>query len=91
MNTYIPEPIDTSGIDLPDRLKNLTESLAENTHEHWAAQRIADGWTYGPKRDDAAMHNPCLVPYNSLSESEKEYDRLTAMETIKVLVALEYL
>ena len=33
---------------------------------------------------------PCLVPYSELSEEEKEYDRKTAMETIKLIVKLGY-
>ena len=33
---------------------------------------------------------PRLVPYNELPESEKEYDRKTAMETLKAMIALGY-
>jgi len=88
---YRPQPIDTSDVELPASLHELTEKLAENAHEHWARQRIADGWTYGPKRDDDAKYHPGLISYSALSEGEKEYDRLTAVETVKVLVALGYL
>ncbi len=88
--TYEPRPIDTSGVDLPEHLVALTERLAENTHDVWAAQRIAEGWTYGPSRDDAAKKHPDLIPYAGLPESEKEYDRKTAMETLKAIVALGY-
>jgi len=66
------------------------ERLAENTHDVWAAQRIAEGWTYGPSRDEAAKKHPCLVPYEQLPESEKEYDRRTAAEALKVIVTLGY-
>ena len=87
--TYEPKPIDTSSITLSPDLLELTERLAENSHDHWAAQRLAQGWTPGP-RDDVKMQNPCLVPYAELSEKEKAYDRTTAMETLKAIVTLGY-
>lgn len=64
--------------------------LAKNAHENWAALRIAEGWRYGPRRDDALRQHPSLVPYERLSESEKEYDRRTAVETIKTILSLGY-
>ena len=87
---YTPEPIDTSKITLPEELLELTEKIAENVHENWAVGRISEGWSYGEKRDDAQKKTPCLVPYGELSESEKEYDRRTALETLKLIVALGY-
>jgi len=90
MTTYTPNPLDTSAVVLPEALLGLLERLAENTHEVWAAQRMNDGWTYGPKRDDSNKHHPCLVPYSDLPESEKEYDRKTAGETLKAVMALGY-
>ncbi len=88
--TYKPKPINTNGIKLGPELEGLLEALAKNTHEVWACQRIADGWQYGPKRDDAKRHHPCLVPYDQLPESEKEYDRGTALEVIKVIHCLGF-
>ena len=90
MNQYVPKPVDVSEIVLPDELEALTEKLAENAHEVWAAGRIAQGWTYGEKRDDVEKKHPCLVPYDQLPESEKEYDRNTAMNTLKLVVAYGY-
>ena len=90
MNTYVPQPLNTSTVKLPQSLNALLEKLAENTHEVWAAQRIKDGWIYGPKRDDASKTNPCLVPYDQLPESEKEYDRKTAGEALKAVILLGY-
>ena len=90
MITYQPQPINTTGIELSAELKALTEQLAENVHEVWSAGRIADGWQYGEKRDDARKLHPCLLPYNQLPESEKEYDRNTAIQTIKTIVKLGY-
>jgi len=87
---YEPKPLDTSSIALPEELGALTEYLAENAHDIWANQRMADGWRYGPERDDAEKLHPCLVPYSELPDSEKTYDRRAAMETIKAILALGY-
>ncbi len=87
---YKPNPIDTSKIELPENLIELTEKIAENVHENWSAGRIADGWTYGETRDDDKKTTPCLVPYSELSDSEKEFDRVTALQTLKLIVALGY-
>ena len=90
MSTYEPQPIPTPAIELSDDLLELTEKLAENTHDHWSSLRLEQGWMWGPKRDDTNKHHPCLVPYHELPESEKEYDRQTAIETLKAIVALGY-
>jgi hypothetical protein len=87
---YQPEPIETSAVQLPPALIELTERLAENAHDLWSMGRIAEGWTWGPERDDAAKQHPDLVPYAELSDSEREYDRTTAMETLKAVISLGY-
>ena len=88
--TYTPHPIDTLHIQLSDELAALGELLAKNTHENYVQLRLADGWTYGPARDDVKRQNPTLIPYEELSEEEKEYDRKTSSETLKVILALGY-
>ena len=85
--TYTPAPQDNSGITLSSELLALAEAMAENVHEVWAAGRIADGWTYGAKRNDEKKTHPCLVPYEELPESEQEYDRQTAIGTLKFILA----
>jgi hypothetical protein len=87
---YRPAPRDTSKIEVPTEITGLTELLAKNAHENWARQRMDDGWRWGPRRDDAKKEHPSLVPYEELSEEEKRYDRRTAMETIKTILALGY-
>lgn len=87
---YTPNPINTDHVVLDEQLLQLVEKLAENVHEVWAASRIADGWSYGPVRDDAKKQTPCLVPYDQLPESEKEYDRNTAMGTLKLILTLGF-
>ena len=87
---YKPQPLDTSQIVLNQDIYDLTERLAKNTHEVWARQRFSEGWRYGPKRDDTLKQHPGLVPYEDLSDAEKEYDRNTALETLKLITALGY-
>ena len=90
MVTYNCRPISTEGVTLPAELAALVERLAENNHDHWARQRIDEGWTYGPQRDDALKTHPDLVPYGDLPEEEKEYDRISVIETVKVILMLGY-
>ena len=87
---YRPHPISTAGVELSPEILELTELLARNAHEIWAQQRLAEGWKYGPLRNDAVREHPCLVLYDDLPESEKEYDRKMAMETLKVILSLGY-
>jgi len=87
---YKPIPIDTSSVILPAEIVDLTERLARNTHETWAAQRLEAGWTYGPRRDDATKQHPCLIPYEELPDTEREYDRQTVLSTLKAVVALGF-
>jgi hypothetical protein len=90
MATYQPRPVDDAGIELSDDLLALTEQLAQNAHELWARRRIAEGWSWGPERDDVARKHPCLVPYDQLPDSEKQYDRDSALETLRAILALGY-
>ena len=87
---YIPNPIDTSDIQLPEELNPLLEAMAKNVHEIWAKERLVQGWTYGERRDDALKHHPCLVAYEDLPEEEKVYDRNTSVETLKLILKLGF-
>lgn len=91
-NAYIyqPRPIDLSDVELTDELEELREAIAENAHDVWAIERQAQGWTYGPCRDDAKMETPCMVAYSQLPDSEKEFDRNMAMNTLKLVKKLGY-
>lgn len=87
---YTPKPADLSAVELTPALLTLTEQIAANVHDVWAAGRIAEGWTLGEVKDPAAKTTPLLVPYDQLPESEKAYDRNTALETLKLVVSLGY-
>ncbi len=87
---YQPEPIDTTDVKIPAELEALTEQIAENVHDVWAKGRMSEGWVYGTVKDADKKTTPLLVPYKDLPESEKEYDRNTAMETIKLIIKMGY-
>lgn len=87
---YKPNPEDTKTIEIPEDLKPLVETLAKNVHEVWAKSRLEQGWVYGEVKDSIKKTTPCLVPYEELSEEEKDYDRHTALETIKLVLKLGY-
>lgn len=87
---YVPQPMDTEDIQLPEELDALVEQMAKNVHEVWAKSRMEEGWTYGEERNDALKHHPCLVPYEELPEVEKAYDRDTALGTLKLICKLGF-
>ena len=88
--TYNPQPIDTTGVELPEELEMLVEQMSKNVHEVWAETRIQQGWTYGEQRNDELKTHPCLVPYEELPDSEKEYDRNTSIGTLKLIMKLGF-
>lgn len=90
LNNYIPQPIDTKDVKLPDELILLAEEIAKNVHEVWAEGRMKDGWRYGEKRNDVGKLHPCLMPYEELTEKEKEFDRNTSQETLKMIIKLGF-
>ena len=90
MSIYKPNPIDTNNVVVSEDIKELAERLAENTHEVWAAGKIAEGWSYGVELNREKKTHPLLVPYSELSEIDKDYDRHTSMETLKVLIKMGY-
>lgn len=87
---YQPHPINVSGIELDDGLMELSEAIAEDAHDIWAARRKSEGWTYGATRDDAARKHPDLLPYSDLPESEKSYDREATMHTLRLIKKLGF-
>ena len=87
---YIPQPIDTSDVKLPEELEPLVEQMSKNVHEVWAETRIKQGWKYGEQRNDELKIHPCLVPYEDLPEEEKAYDRNTSIETLKLIMKLGF-
>ena len=82
---YIPQPLDVDDIVLPKEVDMLVEAMAKNVHEVWASGRMREGWNYGSKRNDSLKQHPSLVPYEELTYEEQEYDRATAVATLKFI------
>ena len=87
---YMPQPIDTNDVKLPQDLEQLVEQMSKNVHEVWAEARIHQGWKYGKQRNDELKTHPCLIPYEELPEEEKEYDRNTSIGTLKLIMKLGF-
>lgn len=89
-SSYVPQPMDTSDVQLPEGMDMLVELMAKNVHEVWAQNRIKQGWRWGVERSDSLKTHPCLVAYEELPEEEREYDRCTALETLKLITKLGF-
>src|SRR5918999_1525030 len=66
--------------DLPEDLHELIESLAENTYNINARQRLADA------KSTAARSATAFPPYEELPDAEKQDHRNTAIETLKLIL-----
>lgn len=88
--SYVPQPVNTSDIHLPEELNGLVEQMAKNVHDVWALNRMEQGWTYGEERSDALKHHPCLIPYEELPEEEKMYDRESALGSLRLICKLGF-
>ena len=88
--SYVPQPVNTSDIHLPEELNGLVEQMAKNVHDVWAQNRMEQGWTYGEERSDALKHHPGLIPYEELPEEEKMYDRESALGTLRLICKLGF-
>lgn len=89
-NVYVPQPLNLEEVVLPEEVLELSEKIAKNMHDVWTEQRMNEGWTYGEERNDLEEKHPCLVEYENLPESEKEYDRNTALSSLKMVYALGF-
>lgn len=87
---YTPKPINTDDVVLSEDILKLSELISKNTHEVWSQNRINEGWAYGETRDDIKKLHPCLIPYEELPESEKDYDRSTSLQALKLIIKLGY-
>jgi RyR domain/TrkA-N domain len=71
------EPVALSSADL--------EFFARVEHRRWIADRIDRGWRYNKIRDDQLMLHPALVPYEALSDQDREKDRNAVRALLSIL------
>lgn len=83
-------PLEAGAPALPAALASLCEILAEKVHSRWIRGRVQEGWKWGPVRDDVRKEHPCLVPYEDLPDSEREFDRQTVTATLEALQSFGY-
>ncbi|MDL2342429.1 MAG: RyR domain-containing protein [Patescibacteria group bacterium] len=56
---------------------HLSKELSpRESHEAWAAHKLADGWSWGLTKDADKKKHPCLVPYDSLPITQRVKDYL---------------
>jgi len=89
-NGYVPNPKLLPIKDLPISIIDELENMAENIHEVWATQKMEEGWTFGETLDLMAKKHPSLKPYAELDETQKNYDRNTALATLTYLIENGY-
>jgi hypothetical protein len=61
------------------------EELAQLEHDRWVRDKARDGYRHGPKRDDTRRIHPLMVPWEELSEDEREKDRNPMRELPQLL------
>lgn len=49
---------------------------ASANHESWLAEKIRDGWIYGPEKNPETKEHPCIVSYDELPAAQKAKDHL---------------
>ena len=62
----------------------------EKSHESWFARKEAEGWRYGPVKDEGKKEHPCFVPYHELSAIDRAKDTLFCTTVQAVIQALAY-
>jgi hypothetical protein len=89
-NGYIPNPMNLDSYDIPDDIKGAATDIARNAHEGWAANKMNNGYTFGPETNDANKTHADLIPYDKLTPEKQQYDYTTAMGAVKLLLKLGY-
>ncbi|CAO4380202.1 unnamed protein product [Caenorhabditis nigoni] len=90
LEPFIPTPIDVSTTQLTHHAMEMHQKYAENLHELWAMRKIELGWSYGETRSETSRKHPCLTRFELLPETEKKYNIMLALTTMKTIEALGY-
>lgn len=66
---------DMTALELASKQPKILADLSEIEHRRWMAERFMDGWRYGPQRDNSRKIHHLLIPYDQLSDEEKQKDK----------------
>lgn len=77
----------TQAVPFPPDSETL-EILAQLEHRRWMADKHLAGYSYGPVRDEDRMLHPDLIPWEELSEADKEKDRANIRQIPQLLALL---
>ncbi|XP_053366812.1 ryanodine receptor 2 [Clarias gariepinus] len=84
---FNPQPVDTSNVNVPEKLDHFINKYAEHSHEKWSMERFANGWVHGEQLCEASKVHPLLKAYKGLSEKDKEVYRWPIRETLKTMLS----
>ncbi len=88
--TYRPAPFTAPSGRLRPDVRSQIEPMARRVHEGWMEGRVGEGWRYGAERSYEQKLHPHIVDYDQLPESEKDYDREMAQQTLLLIGHLGY-
>lgn len=72
----LDEPTRQSALIGVQRIRDNPAVTAESMHASWMDTKTAQGWRYGPERDNTNLLHPPMVPYDQLSDAEQFKDEL---------------
>ncbi|XP_053540880.1 ryanodine receptor 2 isoform X2 [Ictalurus punctatus] len=84
---FNPQPVDTSNVNVPEKLDHFINKYAEHSHEKWSMEKVANGWVHGEQLCEASKVHPLLKAYKGLSEKDKEVYRWPIRETLKTMLS----
>ncbi|KAA3679890.1 ryanodine receptor 2 [Paragonimus westermani] len=86
-DVFIPKPVDTTQIRLPNTLHTLVDRFAQHCHDSWALELIEQGYTYGPVVDEGKRTHPNLCSFNNLPQHEQVRYIHPVTDTLKAMLA----
>ncbi len=74
---------------LNDLFEKYIDALSKMEHNRWMAEKVLQGWTYGPETDKRSFTHKNIVPWDDLTEEEKDKDSTQVRATLKLLKAAD--
>ena len=83
--------VQTRGNETQSKFKNdEIEKLSKMEHERWMQEKLDTGWQHAKKTNRATKLHKSLIPWEKLSEDEKEKDRALVKGIPKILSKAGY-